>query len=240
MKKYLTMLLFCCFTTGLWAQTQSENAVDTSEIYSLPEIPAKAAYPLNTYLAENTLYPMEAMVKKVQGIVNVYFTVERDGSISNAMVLKGAELGCGLPEEALRLARSMPKWEAARIKDQTVRSKSFMPVHFRLPNADTNIYKKVSVPARAPYDWNKYLAQNIQYPSEAKNEGVSANIHVRFVVERDGSITQALVTSGSAVGMGLPEEALRVVRSMPDWEPGTIDDLPVRSYFVLPIHFRVQ
>ena len=84
----------------------------------------------------------------------------------------------------------------------------------------------------------KYLAENINYPEQAKAEGVQGRVFVRFVIEADGSITNAQVLRG--IGGGCDEEALRVVNAMPKWKPGMQDGKPVRVQYNLPIIFKLQ
>ena len=84
----------------------------------------------------------------------------------------------------------------------------------------------------------QYLAENIQYPKQAKTDGVQGRVMVRFVVEKDGSITDAEVLRG--IGGGCDEEALRVVNAMPNWTPGMQNGEAVRTKFTLPIVFKLQ
>lgn len=84
----------------------------------------------------------------------------------------------------------------------------------------------------------RYLAQNIEYPTIAKENGVEGMVVVQFVVERDGSIAAAQVVKG--IGAGCDEEALRVVRGMPKWQPGKQRGQPVRVQFNLPIRFKLE
>jgi protein TonB len=63
-------------------------------------------------------------------------------------------------------------------------------------------------------------------------------VYVTFVVEKDGSIGQARVLRG--IGGGCDEEALRVVRSMPKWEPGIQRGKPVRVQYNLPFRFTLK
>jgi protein TonB len=84
----------------------------------------------------------------------------------------------------------------------------------------------------------RYLAQNIEYPTIAKENGVEGMVVVQFVVERDGSIAGATVVKG--IGAGCDEEALRVVRGMPKWQPGKQRGQPVRVQFNLPIRFKLE
>lgn len=84
----------------------------------------------------------------------------------------------------------------------------------------------------------KYLAENIKYPEQAKAEKMQGRVAVSFVIEKDGSVTNAKVVRG--IGGGCNEEALRVVNAMPKWTPGRMSDEPVRVNYVLPITFKLQ
>jgi len=82
-----------------------------------------------------------------------------------------------------------------------------------------------------------YLKNNINYPEQAKNVGISGTVYISFVVERDGSVTNILLWRG--IGGGCDEEALRVVESMPRWNPGLQNTMPVRVQMTLPIEFKL-
>lgn len=84
----------------------------------------------------------------------------------------------------------------------------------------------------------KWLSNNIRYPENAQANGISGRVVVKFVVEKDGSISGASVVKG--VDRDLDQEALRVVKRMPKWQPGKNNGQPVRSYFNLPVTFRLQ
>lgn len=83
-----------------------------------------------------------------------------------------------------------------------------------------------------------FLARNLKYPPEAKEIGVSGRVFVYFVVEPDGSISNATVKRG--IGAGCDEEAIRVVSLMPKWSPGKQRGVPVRVQFTLPVKFTLQ
>ena len=80
-----------------------------------------------------------------------------------------------------------------------------------------------------------FLQNNIKYPQEAIELGISGTVYVAFVVEIDGSITE--VNLGRGIGGGCNEEAIRVVKSMPNWIPGKQNNIPVRVRFNLPVKF---
>lgn len=84
----------------------------------------------------------------------------------------------------------------------------------------------------------KWLSQNVRYPETAQQNDVQGRVIVKFVVEKDGSIGTATILKG--VDKDLDREALRVVKKMPKWQPGKNNGVAVRSYFNLPVVFKLQ
>ncbi|HLC83563.1 MAG TPA: TonB family protein [Bacteroidia bacterium] len=84
----------------------------------------------------------------------------------------------------------------------------------------------------------QFIADNLRYPRVAVENGTSGTVHVTFVVEEDGSITNIKLLQG--IGDGCEEEAIRVVSIMPQWEPGMHKGEPQRVQCNLPIKFRIK
>lgn len=84
----------------------------------------------------------------------------------------------------------------------------------------------------------KYISENLHYPEQAKADGIAGRVHVSFVIEKDGSVTDVEVKRG--IGHGCDEEAVRVVKSMPRWTPGTLFGKPVRVQYTIPFVFKLQ
>jgi periplasmic protein TonB len=85
--------------------------------------------------------------------------------------------------------------------------------------------------------WNKYLRDNLKYPTQARRMGIEGTVYVAFVVNTDGSIQDVQVLRG--IGGGCDEEAVRVVSTAPKWEPGKQRGKPVRVRMRLPIRFKL-
>lgn len=80
------------------------------------------------------------------------------------------------------------------------------------------------------------LSEKIRYPRSATITGKGGTVYVRFVVERDGSITNVKIIKG--VSKSFDNEALRAVRSLGRMsEPAKVNGIPVRSYMDIPITF---
>lgn len=83
-----------------------------------------------------------------------------------------------------------------------------------------------------------FLAKNIHYPEKAKTKGIQGVVFVNFIVEPDGSVDHVKILRG--IGGGCAQEALNVVKDMPNWIPGKIMGKSVRVSFNLPIKFSLK
>lgn len=84
----------------------------------------------------------------------------------------------------------------------------------------------------------QYIGNNIKYPDIAKRLKVEGKVFVKFVVDKDGSLTQLEVVKG--IGSGCDKEAIRVLKDAPKWTPGRQRGRAVRQYMVIPINFILQ
>lgn len=84
----------------------------------------------------------------------------------------------------------------------------------------------------------EWIKKNMKYPSYAKKNGIEGQVLVVFIVEKDGSISNAEVSWG--VDPSLDQEALRIVNKMPKWKPGKHDGSTVRFKYHLPIKFILE
>jgi len=86
-----------------------------------------------------------------------------------------------------------------------------------------------------PSAWGRFLAKTLKYPSDAQRANVGGRVFVSFIVDTDGSVQDVQVLKG--VGFGCDEEAIRVVNSMPRWNPAKLSGRAVRSRITQPITF---
>ncbi len=84
----------------------------------------------------------------------------------------------------------------------------------------------------------KYIANSIKYPVIAQENGIQGKVYVSFVVDKDGSISDATIARG--VDPSLDKEALRVVNALPKWKPGKQRGEAVRVSYTVPINFVLQ
>jgi len=87
----------------------------------------------------------------------------------------------------------------------------------------------------AMYD---FLRANLTYPKGPRENFISGQVFIQFVVEKDGSISEVKVLS--SVHPELDKEAIRVVKMMPKWNPGKQKGKAVRCYYQIPIRFSIN
>lgn len=84
----------------------------------------------------------------------------------------------------------------------------------------------------------KYIASNLKYPTIAAENGVQGQVIIRFVVTKDGSISDVQVLR--SLDASCDKEAVRVVKSMAKWIPGKQNGRAVAVYYTLPVRFKLQ
>ena len=84
----------------------------------------------------------------------------------------------------------------------------------------------------------RYLKKNIKYPKADLEKGHQGIVLVQFIIEKDGSLSDFTIVEG--VSKEIDEEALRVVKNSPNWEPAKINGNPVRVYYVQPVNFTIN
>lgn len=87
-------------------------------------------------------------------------------------------------------------------------------------------------------EFYKYIMQEIRYPSAARKKGIEGQVHLQFVVERDGSLTNVEVVKG--IGQECDEEAKRVLKSIDHFTPGRQRGRTVRVRMRVPFEFKLQ
>ena len=145
MKNHFPTFLFACLFFLVANQISAQSAPSDS-VYmmaqKMPEFPGGRAK-VTEYLMKNVRMPQQCRDEKVGGMAVVEFVVEKDGTPSSFRVATSAtepfannpeklKLAKLLDEEALRLARNMPKWSPAEQDGQPVRARMRLPVKFTI------------------------------------------------------------------------------------------------------------
>lgn len=131
--------------------------------------------------------------------------------------------------------------------------------HYSNSNAPTAVAQTGNAPAAAQTDntiydvvptmpefpggaqaMSDYIAKNLKYPADAKQQGKDGFVMIQFVVEKDGSRSDVKVMRNGKLP-SMDKEALRVVNSMPKFSPGRNEkNQPVRVKFTVPVRFKLN
>jgi TonB family protein len=228
------------------------NAQDDKTVYNFVSMEHQPTYPggiakFYDFLSANIKYPVDAKEKKIEGNVHLSFTVETDGSIADIKVERG--VAPSIDEEALRVLKTSNKWIPGMQNGKSVRAKYNIPIKFSLgPKApkvvtDSTLFNFVSLKSPPTYpggmaEFYRFIGQNIKYPKEAVDLKIQGTVFASFVIEKDGSITNATIIR--RLGHGLEDEALRVIKLSKPWNPGIYEGKPVRVKYNIPVKFTLN
>ena len=210
------------------------------------------------FLQENVVYPPEAVKDSIQGKVIVQFIVDKSGNVGEVKVVRPVhEL---LDQEAVRVVKILPKFYPGHENGRPVSVLYTLPVTVKLQDdnpvtdveigspslqRDTAIDDEVCIeePDVLPEfpggleGLMNYLSSHIKYPKLAAKNKVQGRVVVRFIVDKTGKVTKVEVLE--SVDFDLAEEAVRVVKSLPNFTPGLVNDEPVNVWFTLPVNFKL-
>jgi len=108
---------------------------------------------------------------------------------------------------------------------------------------DNQVYDFVSIEKQPEFPgglkkFYDYLGKAIKYPPMAQENNVQGKVFLSFVVEKDGKLTDITVTRG--LGSGTDQEAIRVLKASPRWNPGIQNGKPVRVKYNINVNFTLN
>lgn len=234
--------------------------VGAAKVYTIvdqmPQFPGGEAA-MFAYLMSQVNYPADAFMAGVSGVVHTSFVVQEDGSLRDITLLRGVHPL--LDEEALRVVRSMPKWEPGKHKSQVCCVQFNLPIRFSIgrsqyepkeeqlslaadtTGADSSVQATAEVMPQFPggeLELFKFLGRNIRYPSAAESSNAQGVVYLTYTIDRDGTIRDPVVLASPHPSLSL--EALRIVGLMPKWSPGMQKGKPVTVQYQLPIRFTMR
>ncbi len=106
------------------------------------------------------------------------------------------------------------------------------------PDNTVPVYQYVEQMPVPHYELNRYLNKNLHYPDSAREHDIEGKVVLSFVVSEDGSIADVEVLRG--VSDECDSEAVRVIKTMPAWQPGKQNGVPVKVRFTQSITFKLE
>ena len=222
---------------------------------------------MHRFISNTLSYPADAADREIQGLVVYTFVVEKDGTLSNFNIIHRADplldaealriLQLMPPwrparhkGEIVRAESYVPMYfklnkQARRAPARTRPSESATARAYAKTDLEiieqNEILTIVDQMPRYVYGEQglaEFIAHNIRYPKEARQQGIEGRILCSFIVGSDGSISNIEVVEG--LHTQLDNEAIRVLGLMPRWVPGENDGEKVNVKCLLPIDFTID
>jgi TonB family protein len=217
---------------------QGNDTIYTS-LKEMPQFPGgQAAF--TKFKSDNIKYPVDARKAGFGGTVSIAFIVEKDGSLTDLAISSGV---CpSIDAEALRVAKLMPEWVPGKENGRAVKARSNIIFQFVVnPEAPPGVvFVIVEQMPQFPGGDSlvmKFIKDNIKYPKSAIDNKIVGRVTIKFCINYLGRIEQVGVVQG--VDPALDAEAIRVIKSLPVWEPGKQAGNPVNVWYILPVVFSL-
>ena len=213
---------------------------------------------LFAFIIDHLKYPKKAKEAGKEGQVLVEYTVNKEGFVENATVVKSA--GFGMDEAALSVVNAMPRWTPAHENNKAVATKLTLPFNFTLTSndKDSDVYEVVDEMPRFPgceseidaekrkecsqLAMLKHLFGSLKYPKDAMKASIEGTVVASFIVDKEGYIKDVKIER--SVYPSLDQEVLKITKAMnemPDrWIPGKKDGEVVKVRYKLPVKFKLD
>ncbi len=176
-----------------------------------------------------------------QSLTKKRFTMMKKDNFQKILVLKPAMaivtlilLSVMFACELREVEPSMSQKES-EMKEAIENSMAGMPIKSASGEAYLIVEDMPEFPG-GPEALKDFITNEVKYPADAKNAGISGRVYITFVIDEEGSVASSKIVRGSGYSI-LDEEALRVVNSMPKWKPGRINGENVKVSYTVPINF---
>lgn len=198
--------------------------------------------------------PEEYTDRKFDTTIVLSYSITPEGKLGNVRVVRS---GSGVvDQEAIRILKLL-EWNPAIYLNEPAETHHSMELNFNskrikksykkrgyeqvlVEQTDQRIFEKPSVKPQfnsSSGNLALFLAENLQYPGEARAMNVSGDVVLSFIVEKKGYTSNINVVK--PLGAGCDQEAIRVIRKM-RWTPAQEDGKPVRSRVILPVTFQLM
>lgn len=188
---------------------------------------------------------------KKSGKMVAAFTVDVDGKVKNIKLVELIDIESA--SEMIRVLNKCPHWQPAKRGGKPISIEIKYPMVFKDKQQEAKPSFKADAPQKVPAigieppvslggvevkpmfpggmeEFYSYIGKNYNAPNK---RGLTGKVFVRFVIEKDGTVTDIKIIRD--LGFGTGEEAIRVLSECPKWIPGMQQGKPVRVLYTLPI-----
>ncbi|WP_343635685.1 energy transducer TonB [Fluviicola sp.] len=242
----MKFLLFFFLIVGFHAFAQDTLCDNPDEAAQFPG--GSGAF--KAFIDKNLIYPEESL--QYEGLCFVSFLVCEDGTCQNFKVSHGVSDCPDCDREAILMLQLMPKWKPALRNGKPVPVKHSVKIVFRLQDVLVSEgivekKRKVAIDNETPAEFpggtpalNRWLGENMHYPQEALDYGLTGKCYVKFVVGADGVCRDFKILRGVRDCLSCDLEALRLFSIMPKWNPATKEDKPLEVSMRVAITFKLN
>jgi len=253
-------------TVGVGEKKVSFMEVDKAPIFPgcENEANAKACFQekMVSHIKEHFNYPQEAQEQGIQGRVSIVFVIGSDGVIKNIRKRGPHEL---LENEAVKIVQRLPQMVPGMQNGQPVEVPFSIPITFKLRDETATMDHEIQKFSERKAGWVPFssidsapifpgceneantkvcfqekmvahIKKHFNYPQGARDQGIQGRVAIVFVIDEKGLIKNIRKRGPHEL---LENEAVRIIESLPQMEPGRNDGQPVKVPFSIPITFRL-
>ena len=233
---------------GAWEITTRKKAIEMGLKPMFPRLSpddyptfqGQRYFSFNDWVKGQVRYPEEAKAKQIEGWVQVNFTVNLDGTISNVKSIGTADKI--LVDEVIRVVNSSPKWEPPRNSEVDEPFTSNLNLKFKLPDQIGEEEPFVVVEQMPHYPGGEvellnFIRDNTKYPEAARANKIQGKVIIRFIVNTQGKAEGISVIKG--VDPELDFEAVRVISMLSGFTPGMQGGKAVNVWYMVPVNFEL-
>lgn len=243
-----------CVAAEYSNQNSARNVQEKQDVYrsveQMPQFPGGEAA-LMKYLQSQIKYPPGAMKDSVQGRVVVQFVVDSTGHVGEIKVVRSVRED--LDAEAVRVIKTLPRFAPGRVCGKAVSVWYTLPVTFKLKSPgdaeekDEEVKREYKRDVKVKYEaqfpggedaLTKYISDHIKYPPKAAKKKIQGRVTVEYLVDKTGKVSDVRVIDSSG-NKDLDREAVRVIKSLPDFVPASVDGEPVDIWIHQHVRFDI-
>lgn len=196
---------------------------------------------MQKFIDSRLFYPPSAWNSGIEGQVHLVFTISGEGAVENVKVLKSLHPDCD--SVAVKIVRSMPRWRPGQQRGKDAAITFNLPILFRKSMEDVegeifSLGDSVTSPEFPGGEVSLFRFIREKTRRTEPGQYTQGRVDIRFIVTKEGKIKHPKIIKG--IDPILDEEAMQIIRLMPDWIPGRRNGEAVNVYFTIPVLFRLM
>ncbi len=128
-------------------------------------------------------------------------------------------------------------WQTDYVNDSVVKSIDLLATRKANKNVDTASGKESEFPG-GKSQWMRYLLNNLKYPERAQSKEIQGQVRIFFQISKEGNISDPYILK--SLEYSLDQESMRIVNNSGQWEPALKEGVPVNSYKIQPLNYRLE